>query len=92
MSWSSSATAQTFPSASDQERDQDALGLVRVLELIDHDPFPALAVVRETVRVLGEQSHRTHQQIVEAERVRATQLLLRLAPHLGDQRCGRVAG
>ena len=43
---------------SDQERDQDALGLVRVLELIDHDPFPALAVVRQTVRVLGQQSHR----------------------------------
>ena len=75
----------------DQERDQDALGLVRVLELIDHDPLPALAVARPAMRVLGQQSHRTDQQIVEAERVRAPQLLLRLAPHLSDQRRGRVA-
>ena len=38
---------------SGEERDQDCVRLVGVLELIDHDPFPALAVVHQAVRMLG---------------------------------------
>ena len=50
---------------------QARLRLVGVLHLVDDEPFPALAQVREAVRVLGEQPHRVHEQVVERERVRS---------------------
>ena len=52
-----------------QERDEHALGLVGVLELVDQEPAPALPVERQPVRVLGQQPHRVDEQVVEVERV-----------------------
>ena len=75
-----------------QQGDQGALGLVGVLELVHEEPFPALAVEREPMRMLGQQPDREREQVVEIPRVRAMQLDLQLAPHRGDQRRRTVPG
>ena len=50
--------AADVASGSGEECDQEALGLVGVLILVDQQPLPALAVEREPVRMLGQQPHR----------------------------------
>src|SRR3712207_8123575 len=44
---------------------RSVLGAVGVLVLVDEDVTEALAVVLERFRVLGEEAHRQHQQVVE---------------------------
>ena len=75
---------------------QARLRLVGVLHLVDDQPFPALAQVREPVRVLGQQPHRVHEQVVERERVRRCELERRRratprrpAPRRGARRLAR---
>src|SRR5205823_6118010 len=44
-------------------------GPVRVLVLVDHDVLEALLIFLEHVRVAIEQPHRSHQEVIEVERV-----------------------
>ena len=71
-----------------QQVDQSRLGGVDVLELVDEQPAPAPAQVREPVRVAGQQGDRVREQVVEAERVAARELGLGGAPDRGGQRPG----
>ena len=62
--------------AAGEQVHERGLRLVGVLHLVDHQPAPAAAQVREPVRVLAQQPHREDEQVVEGERVAALELLV----------------
>ena len=73
-----------------EQREQRGLRRVGVLQLVDDEPAPAPAQVREPVRMLGQQPHRVDEQVVEAERVALGELDVGGAPDRRDDRGGRV--
>ena len=72
-----------------EQLEQRGLRLVGVLQLVDDQPAPARAQVREPLRLLAQQPHREHEQVIERPRVAALELALARPPHGGDQRAGR---
>ncbi len=73
-----------------QERHELILGAIRVLILVHEQKLEALAIRRETLRVLLEDAHRQHQQIVEIHGVGLAQRALELRIHRGRRAAQRV--
>ena len=61
---------------------EQVLGAVGVLVLVDVDLLPAALVLRQHVRVLLEQEHGAHQEVVEVDRVVLAELALIGLVHL----------
>ena len=63
----------------------EVLGAVRVLVLVDEDLLPALLVAGEHLRVLLEEEHDPHEQVVEVDGVVLGELALVRGVHAGGR-------